>query len=141
MAVDWQRILSYDARARHALIAQEIAKVLNTLDHERITTRDLCERLWPLAEAQGLEAAAARTKKFPTEVLRSRTNLPGWWERGDGETRNGKWVYPVLWRRGATPPEPPAKVSTAVRLTDRIAALETRIARLEERLTCLTKDA
>jgi hypothetical protein len=126
------RILSYNFRQRHAMLAAAVQDELDKLDElDTLTTRELCERLWPETASRGEAEIEARASRFPQAILKCRFVLDGWWKQGEPEERRGRSVRPILWLKGerkATMGRP-AKVD--------IRKLELRVAELESKVKAL----
>lgn len=98
---EFMRIISYNFRQRNALMAAAVQDELDKLDElDHITTRELCERLWPETASRGQTEIETRATRFPQAVLKCRMVLSGWWKQGEPEDRRGRSVRPVLWMKG-----------------------------------------
>lgn len=131
---EFMRIISYNFRQRNALMAAAVQDELDKLDElDHITTRELCERLWPETASRGQTEIETRATRFPQAVLKCRMVLSGWWKQGEPEDRRGRSVRPVLWMKGErrTIMGRPPKVDIRA-LQVRVLDLEGRVKGLEE---------
>lgn len=123
------RILGFNHHQRHALLAAAVVEELEKLDElDVLTTRELCDRLWPETVSRGDVEITVRATRFPQSILKCRTVLDGWWRQGEPEERHGRTVRPILWMKGQRKPVAgkPARVD--------IRKLELRVAELERKL-------